>query len=148
MAGRPSLEESYKYKGLPSLIVRVAQQQAAGDPRRRAELLSLSKTLDDLKAELEKDGLEVKKSTLYMRLIPRRENIKYGKRHGRVVPVQLRKPQFDGRKDHVAARYCFATSRMIRKLSSWLGPKYCLYISPDDKATCPMGIHAATKQGY
>ena len=28
-----------------------------------------------------------------------------------------------------------------------MGPKYCLYVSPDDKATCPMGVPAATKQG-
>lgn len=28
-----------------------------------------------------------------------------------------------------------------------MGPKYCVYVSPDDKATCPMGIPAATKQG-
>ena len=36
---------------------------------------------------------------------------------------------------------------MIRELASWLGPKYCLYLSPDDKASCPMGIPAATRQG-
>ena len=28
-----------------------------------------------------------------------------------------------------------------------MGPKYCLYISPDDKASCPIGIPAATRQG-
>ena len=145
--GRPALEESEKFKGLPDLILRVAQQYGAADPKRRAELLSLPKTLDDLQMELAKEGLEVKRSTLYMRLVPRRKDSRYGKRHVRVVPVQLRKPQYDGRKQHVSARFCFATGRMIRELASWLGPKWCIFISPDDKATCPMGIPAATKQG-
>ena len=27
-----------------------------------------------------------------------------------------------------------------------MGSNFCLYISPDDNATCPMGIPAATKQ--
>ena len=116
--GRPPLEDSTEYKELPDLIVRVAQQQAAADPKRRAEILSLSKTLDDLKKELEKEGMEIKRSTLYMRLIPRRKNSIYGRRHVRVVPVQLRKPQFDGRKEHVSARFCFATSKMIREFAS------------------------------
>ena len=35
---------------------------------------------------------------------------------------------------------------MVRELASWF-PEYCKYLSPDDKATCPMGIPAATKQG-
>lgn len=118
VVGRPPVEESEEFKELPDLIVRVAQQQAAADPRRRAELLTLSRSLDDLKKELEKEGLKIKRSTLYMRLIPRRKNSIYGKRHVRVVPVQLRKPQFDGRKKHVAARFCFATGRMIRELAS------------------------------
>ena len=112
------MEDSPRYQGLPDLIVRVAQQQAAADPKRRAEILTLSRTLDDLKEELEKEGLEIKRSTLYMRLVPRRSNSFYGKKHVRVVPVQLRKPQYDGRKKHVSARFCFATNRMIRELAS------------------------------
>ena len=116
--GRPALEEDEKFSGLPDLIVRVAQQLSAADPRRRAEILTLPKTLDDLKEALRKEGLDVNRATLYTRLIPRRKNSTHGKRHIRVVPVQLRKPQFDGRKKHVSARFCFALSKMIRELAS------------------------------
>ena len=145
--GRPPLEDSEEFKELPTLILRIASQCAAADPRRRAELLSLPKSLNDLREMLKQEGMDVKPSTLYMRLIPRRKNSIYGRRHVRVVPVQLRKPQYDGRKRHVSARFCFAVGLMLRELASWFGPEFCVFLSPDDKATCPMGIPAATKQG-
>ena len=116
--GRPPLEDSEEFKELPDLIVRVAIQLAAADPRRRAELYSIPKTLDDLQEELRKQGMVIKRLALYMRLGPRRKNSVYGKRHVRVVPVQLRKPQFDGRKTHVSARFCFSVSLMLRELAS------------------------------
>ena len=116
--GRPPLEDSEEFKELPDLIVRVAMQLAAADPRRRAEIYSIPKTLDDLQEELRKQGMTINKQTLYLRLVPRRKNSVHGKRHVRVVPVKLRKPQFDGRKKHVSARFCFAVSLMLRELAS------------------------------
>ena len=116
--GRPPLEDYKEYSELPNIIVRVAQQFAAADSRRRAELLMLPSTLDDLQAALMKQGIEIKRAALYLRLVPRRANSSHGRRHVRVVPVQLRKPQFSGRKEHVSARFCFAMSRMIRELAS------------------------------
>ena len=116
--GRPALEEYEEFKELPKLILRVAQQFAAADPKRRAEILTLPKTLNELQLALSKDGLEIKRATLYTRLLPRRKNSAHGRRHINVVPVQLRKPQFDGRKKHVSARFYFAVNRMIRELAS------------------------------
>ena len=116
--GRPALEEYKEFSELPNIIVRIAQQYASSDPRRRAELLTLPSTLDDLQAALSKEGLEIKRATLYTRLVPKRKDSAHGKRHIRVVPVQLRKPQFDARKQHVSARYCFALSKMLRELAS------------------------------
>ena len=116
--GRPPLEDSDKFSDLPNLIIKIAQKYAAADPKRRSELVTLPKSLDDLVEALKKEGMEVKRSALYMRLIPRRRNSSNGKRHVRVVPVQLRKPQYDGRKKHISARFCFATSLMLRELSS------------------------------
>ena len=92
------MEDYDDFKDLPDMIVRVAQQYAAADPKRRAELLTLPNSLDDLQAALKKEGLEIKRATLYTRLIPRRKNSAHGRRHINVVPVQLRKMQFDGRK--------------------------------------------------
>ena len=59
--GKPPLEENEKFEELPNLIVRLAQQHCAADPRRRAEILALPKTLDDLRTLLAKEGLEVKR---------------------------------------------------------------------------------------
>ena len=116
--GRPPLEDTKEFAELPTLIVKIAQRYASADPKRRAEMLTLPKTLDDLVEALKKEGMKVERSALYMRLIPKRRNSSYGKRHVRVVPVQLRKPQYDGRKKHISARYCFATSLMLRELAS------------------------------
>ena len=55
--GRPPLEDYDDFKDLPDMIVRVAQQYAAADPKRRAELLTLPNSLDDLQAALKKEGL-------------------------------------------------------------------------------------------
>ena len=116
--GRPALEEYDEFQKLPELILRVAQQYAAADPKRRAEILTIPNTLDELQLALSKEGLEIKRATLYTRLLPRRKNCAHGRRHINVVPVQLRKPQFDGRKKHVSSRFCFAVNRMIRELAS------------------------------
>ena len=61
--GRPPLEDSEEFKELPNLIVRVAMQLAAADPRRRAEIYSIPKTLADLQEELGKQGMIIKKQT-------------------------------------------------------------------------------------
>ena len=116
--GRPPLEDFDEFKALPDLIVRVAQQYAAADPRRRAEVLTLPSSLDDLQAALKKEGLEIKRATLYTRLIPRRKNSSHGRRHINVVPVKLRRPQYDGRKTHISARFCFTVDKMLRELAS------------------------------
>jgi len=116
--GRPPLEDSEEFKELPDLILRVAQQFAAADLKRRAENLTIPKTLDELQLALSKDGLEIKRATLHTRLLPRRKNSAHGRRHINVVPVRLRKHQFAGRKKHVSARFCFAVNRMIRELAS------------------------------
>ena len=55
--GRPPLEDYDEFKNLPALIIRVAQQYAAADPKRRAEILTLPTTLDSLQAALSKDGI-------------------------------------------------------------------------------------------
>ena len=65
-SGRPALEES-GLENLPSVILKIASHVSAADPRRRSEILSLPKTLDDLKKKLEKEGITVKRSTLYKR---------------------------------------------------------------------------------
>ena len=116
--GRPALEEYEEFKELPTLILREAQQYAAADPKRRAEILTIPNTLNELQLALSKKGLEVNRATLYTRLLPRRKNCAHGRRHINVVPVQLRKPQFSGRHKHVSARFCFAVNRMIRELAS------------------------------
>ena len=78
----------------------------------------MPKSLVELQAALKKEGFDVIRATLYTRLIPRRKNSAHGRRHINVVPVQLCKPQYDGRKSHVSARFCFTVDRMLRELAS------------------------------
>lgn len=47
-------------------------------------------TLDDLTAKLNKDGFDVKRSTVYTRFQPKWSNSIQGKRHVNTVPIKLK----------------------------------------------------------
>ena len=57
-------------------------------------------SLDDLVAEMDKQGFSVKRSTLYLRLLPHRSSSVDGQRHVRTVPVRLAKPDNNDHKAH------------------------------------------------
>jgi hypothetical protein len=57
-------------------------------------------TLDDLTAQLIRDGFDVTRSSVYLRLKPKLSNSTEGKRHVKTVPVQLIRAQNDLHKSH------------------------------------------------
>ena len=54
--------------------VKIAQRYASADPKRRAEMLTLPNSLDDLVEALKKEEIAVERLALYMRLIPKTRN--------------------------------------------------------------------------
>ena len=91
--------------------------------RRRTDGLNSCKTLDDLCADLAREGYVLSSQTLYIRLIPRRVDNTEGKRPLRTVPVKLRKEQNSMRNRHIDAKFTFATKGCFRDIVSLFGSK-------------------------
>lgn len=88
---------------------------AAADPRRRSEKLIAALNLDDLQRVLaENYDMELKRSTLYTRLLPRNSLTAEGKRHHNCAPVRLRRPQNDLMKKHIDGHFASATIKYIK----------------------------------
>ena len=125
--GRPPVEE--KVPELPDLIVKLVASRCTTDPRRRTEIVRCIQTVDELEQalngeiataypELYASGFRLKRSTLYLRLMPRRVNSIEGKRHVRCVPVKARKPQFNDLKRCPELRFTRAQYRMKDQLAA------------------------------
>lgn len=96
---RPRLEVDQP--DLLKIIVDLATHGSAADDRRRSEVIRDCRTLDELHEKLKLHGLELSRSALYLRLIPRRANSNEGKKHMQTVPVKLIKAQTSEHKLHV-----------------------------------------------
>lgn len=60
-------------------IIDIATHGSGADDRRRSEMIRTCKTLDDIHAQLVKDGFKVSRSAVYLRFIPRRSFSAQGK---------------------------------------------------------------------
>lgn len=142
--GRPRLES--QQPGLMQAIIDIATHGSATDDKRRTEMMKYCSTLDELADKIGELGYTIKRSALYLRLIPRNSLTTEGKRHVNVVPVKLARPQNNQHKSHIDGFFCTANNRFVEQLASVLGPDQVAYISQDDKARVPIGITAAHKQ--
>ena len=93
-----------------------------------------------------KDGYELSRSALYLRLLPRQHNTKEGKRHVNSVPVKIRHTKNNLRKKHADANFIFVTKEYLKNTATMFGPDSVLALSIDGKAKVPIGITAAAKQ--
>ena len=62
---------------------------SAADDRRRTEIINTCKTLDDLVEKLQHMGFSLKRSSIYLRLIPRRKDSIEGERHKKASLILL-----------------------------------------------------------
>ena len=95
-AGRPPLENTYPE--LHKVIVELATAGASADFRRRTDILNACMTLDDLTSALVKEGYNLSRQALYLRLVPTRIDSMDGKKHVRTVPVKIRRAKNSLRK--------------------------------------------------
>jgi hypothetical protein len=142
--GRPPLEDCYP--DLHKAIVAIVSAGAGADSRRRTDVLNACLTIDDLRDALSKDGYELSRQALYLRVIPKRKDSADGKKHVRTVPVKIRRAKNNLRRKHVDADFTFATKEYLKNIASMFGPDSVFVLSVDDKAKVPLGITAATKQ--
>lgn len=142
--GRPSVEEDQPE--FLKQILNIAMHGSAAHEKRQNEVYRTIMTLDDLTAQLNRDGFDVKRSTVYIRLQPKRSSSHQGKRHVSTVPVKLIRAQNDHHSKHPDGFFCTATINRLEEVASLLGPEEVFFLSQDDKCRVPIGLTAANKQ--
>ncbi|CAF0992907.1 unnamed protein product [Rotaria sordida] len=76
---RPLIEE--KCPDLLQIIEEIAKVGGAAHDNRRSQTIRPCLTLDDLREKIKEHGYDIKRSTLYYRLLPHRANSLDGKKH-------------------------------------------------------------------
>ena len=140
-------EEKEEYnKSLIEAMCRIAISGSAAHERRRTEVIRSVKTLDQLKNALSREGYEITRSALYLRVMPRNRNTREGKRHVTTAPVRLISAKNSAHNTHEDSKFARSTINALEELSGILGPDQVTFHSQDDKAKVPIGITAANKQ--
>ncbi|CAF1083211.1 unnamed protein product, partial [Didymodactylos carnosus] len=142
--GRPPIEE--QCPDLLQIIEEIAKCGGASDDKRRSEQIRPCLTLDDLREKIKQRGYDIKRSTLYYRLLPRRPTSIDGRRHVRTVPVRLRRAQNNDHGKHEDGHFATATIRYIKDLAGIFGNDVVFFLSQDDKCKVPIGLPAAKIQ--
>ncbi|CAF1416944.1 unnamed protein product, partial [Rotaria sordida] len=142
--GRPRVEE--ECPDLLQIIEEIARVGGASDDRRRSETIRPCLTLDDLREKIKQRGYDIKRTTLYYRLLPHRAKSRDGRRHVNTVPVRLRRAQNDDHRKHEDGHFATATIRYMKDLASIFGNDCVFYLSQDDKCKVPLGLPAAKIQ--
>ncbi|CAF4493036.1 unnamed protein product, partial [Rotaria sp. Silwood2] len=142
--GRPRVEE--QCPDLLQIIEEIAKAGGASDDRRRSTTIRPCLTLDDLREKIKQRGYDIKRTTLYYRLLPHRASSRDGRRHVYTVPVRLRRAQNDDHGRHEDGHFATATIRYVKDLASIFGNDCVFYLSQDDKCKVPFGLPAAKIQ--
>ena len=126
-------------------ISRIAISSSAAHDRRN-EMIRTVKTLDQLTEALNREGFELKRSSVYLHLLPRCHKTIEGKRHVSTAPVKLYKAQNSKHASHPSAKFARASIKSLEELAAILGPAEVTFQSQDDKVKVPIGLTAAHKQ--
>ncbi|CAF4252877.1 unnamed protein product [Rotaria sp. Silwood2] len=105
--GRPRVEE--QCPDLLQIIEEIAKAGGASDDRRRSTTIRPCLTLDDLREKIKQRGYDIKRTTLYYRLLPHRASSRDGRRHVYTAPVRLRRVQNDDHGRHEDGHFATAT---------------------------------------
>ena len=100
------------------------------------------KTLDQLTEALNREGFELKRSSVYLHLLPQNHRTTEGKRHVTTAPVKLYKSQNSKHAWYTSTKFVHASE----ELATILGPAEVTFHSQNDKAKVPIGLTAASKQ--
>ena len=95
--------------------------KSCSDLRRRSSIIRTRISLDYLCSQLKKRKFNIKPTTTYLRLIPKRVNTRQGKRHVETVPVKLVRAENNKIEKHDDARFCFSLVHDVNVLASIFG---------------------------
>ena len=126
--GKPRIEE--QCPNLLEIIEEIAKSGGArSDDKRRSQTIRPCLTLDDLREKIKQRGYDIKRSTLYYRLLPHRAKSIDGRRHVYTAPVRLRRAQNDEHGKHEDGHFATATIRYIKDLASVFVNDCVFYLS-------------------
>ncbi|CAF2849835.1 unnamed protein product [Rotaria sp. Silwood2] len=127
---------------LLQIIAEIARVGGAADNKGKACV-----SLDDLKDKIKERGYEIRKSSLYYRLMPNRALSHDGKKHVVTVPVRLRKLQgTEQPPQHEDSHFTAAALRHIKDLAGIFGNDCVFYLTQDTKAKVSIGRPSAKGQ--
>ena len=141
--GRPHKHDNTE---LIEAICRIAIPGSAAHERRRNEVIRTVKSLDQLTEALNQEGYDLKRSSVYLHLLPKKSRTIEGKRHIHTAPVKLFKSQNSKHAAHVSTKFARSSIKSLEEIATILGPEEVIFHSMDDKAKVPIGITAAKKQ--
>ena len=133
-------------KELIAVISRIAISGSAAHERCRSEIIRTVKTLDQLTEALNREGYSLKRSSVYLRLLPRNPITKEGKLHVTTAAVKLISVKNLKHQNHPCTNFAKATINALKGLAGLLGPREVTFHSQDGKAKVQIGITAAPKQ--
>lgn len=143
--GRPPLET--KYPDLLKVITDIVTNgHTMAQDRRRDESIRMCRTLDDLTAQLNLAGIEIKRSATYLRLLPHKAGTNQSSRHVSTVNAKIVRAQKDSKRMHKDFHCAAAAQQYLRDLAAFLGHDSVNFLSIDDKAQVPLAMAAATIQ--
>ncbi|CAF3134085.1 unnamed protein product [Rotaria socialis] len=124
---------------LLQIIAEIARVGGATDNKGKA-----CASLDDLKDKIKERGYEIRKSSLYYRLMPNRALSHDGKKHVITVPVRLRKLQtLQEIPKHEDSHFTGASLRHVKDLAGIFGQDCVFYLTQDTKAKISIGRPSA-----
>ncbi|CAF0874627.1 unnamed protein product [Rotaria sordida] len=131
----------------PNLIQIIAEIACIGgvsdDSNKGKKRLSLESLQDAIKVR----GYEIRKSSLYYRLMPQRALGQDGKKHVLTVPVRLRKMQgIEPLPKYEDSHFTAASWKHIKDLAGIFGNDCVLYLTQDTKAKVSIGRPSAKGQ--
>ena len=131
---------------LISAFAKIVITGFAAHELRRSEVIRTVKTLDQLTAALRSEGFDLRRSSIYLRLIPRNDFSIEGKRHVNTAPVKLLHSENSKHSSHVGAMFARSAIRHLEEVAAFLGPEEVIFHSQDDKVKVPIGLTTANKQ--
>ena len=129
--GRP---QKYDNSELIEAICRIAIPGSAAHERRRNEVIRTVKSLDQLTEALHQEGYDLKRSAVYLHLLPRNSRTIEGKRHVYTAPDKLFKAQNSKHASHVSTKFARSSIKDLEEIATILGPEEVIFHSMDDKA--------------
>ena len=137
--GTPELDRPQKVDSaeLTEAIYRIAIPGSAAHERRRNEVIRTVKALDQLTEALNYEGYDLKRSSVFLHLLPKTSPTLGGKRHVHTAPVKLYKSK-------IPNIHLIFLQRLHNR--AIFGPEEVTFYSMNDNAKVPIGITAAKKQ--